>query len=238
MVYNYNRFLVGIVIIFAISVSYFFDLDLFFYFTVSILTLYELYNSLLKNKYKLIILFLLTIFQFFFFFNLANNYIFIIAASLFFLLSSIIFKKFFNIFFVLFVINIIILISYLYSIDRNIIYTIILISFVNDTIAYIVGSFIKGPLILPRISPKKTWSGTSSSFIITTILLILLDYNFLLAPLMAISLFIGDIYFSYIKRKLSIKDFSNLLSSHGGILDRLDSISFLILIYGISNLLL
>ena len=53
---------------------------------------------------------------------------------------------------------------------------------------------------------------------------------------MAISLFYGDIYFSYIKRKLDIKDFSNLLASHGGILDRLDSISFLIIIFGILNI--
>jgi phosphatidate cytidylyltransferase len=52
---------------------------------------------------------------------------------------------------------------------------------------------------------------------------------------MAISLFYGDIYFSYIKRKLSIKDFSRLLSSHGGILDRFDSITFLIIIFAILN---
>jgi phosphatidate cytidylyltransferase len=50
---------------------------------------------------------------------------------------------------------------------------------------------------------------------------------------MAISLFYGDIYFSYIKRKLDIKDFSTLLSTHGGVLDRLDSISFLVIIFGI-----
>jgi phosphatidate cytidylyltransferase len=53
---------------------------------------------------------------------------------------------------------------------------------------------------------------------------------------MAISLFYGDIYFSFIKRKLAIKDFSRLLSSHGGMLDRLDSITFLIIIFSILNI--
>jgi phosphatidate cytidylyltransferase len=52
---------------------------------------------------------------------------------------------------------------------------------------------------------------------------------------MAISLFYGDIYFSYIKRKLGIKDFSRLLSAHGGILDRIDSITFLIIFFVVLN---
>ncbi len=45
---------------------------------------------------------------------------------------------------------------------------------------------------------------------------------------MSISLFFGDIYFSYIKRSLKIKDFSKLLKGHGGILDRIDSTFFVI----------
>ena len=120
-------------------------------------------------------------------------------------------------------------------IDKNLIYLIIAISFFNDTIAYIVGSNIKGPLISPKISPNKTWSGTLISFVISTFILLILDYSLIISSIMAISLFYGDIYFSYIKRKLHIKDFSNLLASHGGILDRLDSISFLIIIFGILN---
>jgi phosphatidate cytidylyltransferase len=120
-------------------------------------------------------------------------------------------------------------------IDRNIIYLIITISFINDTIAYIVGSYVKGPLISPIISPKKTWSGTSISFLITSFLLIYLGYSLLIAPIMAISLFYGDIYFSFIKRKLNIKDFSRILSTHGGLLDRLDSITFLIVIFAFLN---
>jgi phosphatidate cytidylyltransferase len=120
--------------------------------------------------------------------------------------------------------------------DRNIIYLIILISFINDTIAYIVGSYVKGPLISPKISPKKTWSGTFTSFLVSMSLFLYLDFNLIIAAIMAISLFYGDIYFSFIKRKLVIKDFSRLLSSHGGMLDRLDSFTFLIIIFSILNI--
>ena len=116
-------------------------------------------------------------------------------------------------------------------IDRNIIYIIIFSSFFNDTIAYIVGRTFGGPLIIPSISPKKTWSGTIFSLIATSILLVNLNFNILLSLLMSLSLFFGDIFFSYIKRNLGVKDFSNLLRSHGGILDRLDSMFFLTMIF-------
>tara|TARA_A100001015_G_C14458970_1_gene507164 strand:+ start:371 stop:547 length:177 start_codon:yes stop_codon:yes gene_type:complete len=49
----------------------------------------------------------------------------------------------------------------------------------------------------------------------------------------AIFLFIGDVFFSFIKRYLNIKDFSILLGSHGGILDRLDSMFFAAIIFQI-----
>tara|TARA_B100001057_G_scaffold125109_2_gene123793 strand:- start:4132 stop:4464 length:333 start_codon:yes stop_codon:yes gene_type:complete len=103
----------------------------------------------------------------------------------------------------------------------------------NDTTAYISGKKIGGPLIIPSISPKKTWSGTSISFLISSIILIYLNTNFFIAILLSISLFLGDIYFSYFKRFLNIKDFSLLLRDHGGILDRLDSMFFSVIIYQI-----
>ena len=99
-----------------------------------------------------------------------------------------------------------------------------------------MSSYFKGSLITPRISPNKTWSGTSVSFLITSFLFIYFEYNLFISPLLAISLFFGDIYFSFIKRKLEIKDFSRMLSTHGGILDRIDSITFLIIIFTILNL--
>tara|TARA_B100001057_G_scaffold129690_1_gene128756 strand:+ start:715 stop:1068 length:354 start_codon:yes stop_codon:yes gene_type:complete len=109
----------------------------------------------------------------------------------------------------------------------------IFISFFNDTVAYIFGKYLKGPLILPKISPKKTWSGTSISFISTTLLLLFFDFDIFISMLISSFLFIGDIFFSYIKRHLNIKDFSSLLGSHGGILDRLDSMFFVAIIFQI-----
>tara|TARA_B100001093_G_scaffold506201_1_gene564764 strand:- start:404 stop:1132 length:729 start_codon:yes stop_codon:yes gene_type:complete len=236
LAYNFSRLIVGGSILLVLLITFFFDLDILLYFSTVFFIFYEFYKSILKSKYVTLVLFVFFMIEFLVFHFLINNLIFLILITLFFLLFSIYFNKNFNIFFILFVINVLVLIANLSIIDRNIIYFIILISFINDTIAYIVGSYFKGPLISPKISPKKTWSGTSSSFFITTTLLIYLDFNLFISPIMAISLFYGDIYFSYIKRKLSIKDFSRLLSTHGGILDRFDSFSFLIIFFAFLNL--
>ena len=99
--------------------------------------------------------------------------------------------------------------------------------------AYIFGKTLRGPLILPSISPKKTWSGTISSFLITTIVLCLLKFSIYFSVIISISLFFGDILFSYIKRYLTLKDFSSLLGSHGGILDRLDSMFLVAILFQI-----
>ena len=118
--------------------------------------------------------------------------------------------------------------------DRNLFYLLFLISFFNDTFAYIFGRLFGGPRILPKISPNKTWSGTSVSFFCTTLLLYLMNFNILISIIFSISLFFGDIFFSHIKRYLNVKDFSNILGSHGGILDRIDSIFFVAILFQIN----
>ena len=60
----------------------------------------------------------------------------------------------------------------------------------------------------------------------TTVLLLFLNFNIFISITLSSFLFIGDIFFSYMKRFLYIKDFSKLLGEHGGILDRLDSMFF------------
>jgi phosphatidate cytidylyltransferase len=84
--------------------------------------------------------------------------------------------------------------------------------------------------VLPSISPNKTISGTSISFLVSFIVLIYLEFNVFISFLISISLFLGDVYFSYFKRMNKIKDYSNILSGHGGILDRIDSMIFFSLI--------
>lgn len=108
--------------------------------------------------------------------------------------------------------------------------------FIIDSSAYIFGKLIKGPLLAPKISPKKTWSGMITATIAGASM-----FYFFLAPyifestvdifekiaygiLFALVVQIGDLLVSWGKRILQIKDASNLLPGHGGFWDRCDSI--------------
>ena len=104
----------------------------------------------------------------------------------------------------------------------------------SDIGGYLLGKILKGPK-LTKISPNKTFSGAIGSFILSCILFSSLIYyetkvfNFRIIIIgLMISLFcqIGDLFFSYLKRKADVKDTGNLLPGHGGLLDRLDGIFF------------
>ena len=104
----------------------------------------------------------------------------------------------------------------------------------SDVGGYIFGKIFKGPK-LTRISPNKTYSGSIGSFIFSCILFSSLIYyetkvfNFTIITIgLLTSLYcqIGDLFFSYLKRKADMKDTGNFLPGHGGILDRLDGIFF------------
>ena len=145
-----------------------------------------------------------------------------------FLITSLYFKNYIKQIFILLIFLYLFNFYEIINNDRKLIFIIIFISFINDTSAYLIGNYFKGPLIIPKISPKKTWSGTLGSFFISFLCFIYFEYNVIISSFMSISLFFGDIYFSYIKRSLKIKDFSKLLKGHGGILDRIDSTFFVI----------
>ena len=108
--------------------------------------------------------------------------------------------------------------------DRFLFYKLIFISFFNDTTAFVFGKLLKGPKIINSISPNKTWSGTLISFLLSFLVLIYFNFNYFTSFLISLSLFFGDLYFSFIKRTNNIKDFSNIFKGHGGILDRIDSV--------------
>ena len=116
----------------------------------------------------------------------------------------------------------------------------LLISIITDTYAYITGILIGRHKLIEEISPKKTWEGTIGGTIIGVFISVLFYHNFVDAQLpiyilIIISLFLsilgqfGDLVFSAIKRYFGKKDFSNIMPGHGGILDRLDSILFILL---------
>lgn len=231
---NKNRLIIGLILISIILVIFYFKLDIFLICLVFLLLTYDLYKSkIVENKELLLIIFfysifLLTISNF----NLLNTtLIFLYLASIIFSLISNKFRKYL---FSLSVLSSFIFFYLLLDLDRTLIYFVIFISFLNDTSAYILGSYFKGPLIAPSISPNKTWSGTLSSFFISFSTLVIFDYDFFFSFIVATTLFFGDLYFSFIKRKFLIKDFSNVLLSHGGFLDRFDSILPVIFLFYIN----
>ena len=63
------------------------------------------------------------------------------------------------------------LFTLLYIHNFNLFFIVIMLTSINDVIAYMLGSYFKGPKIIPVISPNKTWSGTISSYVISVLLL-------------------------------------------------------------------
>jgi phosphatidate cytidylyltransferase len=114
----------------------------------------------------------------------------------------------------------------------------ILITWLTDIGGYIFGKLFGGPKLV-KISPNKTWAGALGSLILSQLafLIFFLDnsYKFNVA-IIFIQIFlsivgqIGDILMSYIKRKNNKKDTSNFIPGHGGFLDRVDGLIWIIII--------
>jgi len=118
----------------------------------------------------------------------------------------------------------------------------LVVTWICDTAAMFGGRSFKGPRMAPTISPGKTWSGGVSGVVgallaVPLLQLVMLrplglDLGWL--PLMVIALAIGllgqlgDLAESLFKREAGVKDSSNLIPGHGGVLDRLDSLYFVL----------
>ena len=220
-----NRAFIGLLLLTIVSISFFFKLDLFFISILFFFVFFEIYKNQFLNKFFFII-FVIVYLIFNFTLIKFNNFSYlIILISILCLSASLFLKNFVNYLFPSFIMFFLCIFSLLLIDNRDNFYLIIYISFLNDTSAYIFGKFLKGPKISKKISPNKTWSGTLSSMILSSLILIYLDFNLINSILISILFFYGDLYFSYIKRIFSMKDFSSILSTHGGVLDRLDSIT-------------
>lgn len=105
---------------------------------------------------------------------------------------------------------------------------------INDTMAYIVGSII-GKTPLSKISPKKTWEGTIGGVILTIIVICLIAFFTkrisvvdagIMSGIAAITGTVGDLFESKLKRMAGVKDSGSIMPGHGGFLDRFDSLLF------------
>ncbi len=121
----------------------------------------------------------------------------------------------------------------------------LLISTFTDIFAYLIGKKFGKKKIFPHISPNKTYAGCLGGLIFGTIFPTIFYYFMIsqsslfltigMSFVLSITTILGDLLFSKIKRENEIKDYSDLIPGHGGILDRFDSFIFVVLFYTIIN---
>ena len=123
---------------------------------------------------------------------------------------------------------------WLWHVDFALPLALILMIWMNDTMAYIVGSFI-GRTPFSPISPKKTWEGTAGGAILTIVGAVIWAHYaprysavdwMMLAACATVAGTAGDLFESKLKRMANVKDSGTLMPGHGGALDRFDSLLF------------
>ncbi|MEX0339124.1 MAG: phosphatidate cytidylyltransferase [Arenibacterium sp.] len=123
----------------------------------------------------------------------------------------------------------------------------VLVVVASDVAGYFAGKALGGPKFWPRISPKKTWSGTIAGWLGAGLVAVFFvgyqNAGLLLVPFsmaVAFAAQMGDISESAIKRMVGVKDSSALIPGHGGVLDRFDGMLggsvFVLLVGGFFNL--
>ncbi|WP_338768085.1 phosphatidate cytidylyltransferase [Massilia sp. METH4] len=108
-----------------------------------------------------------------------------------------------------------------------------IVTALNDIGQFVAGRLFGNRKIAPTISPNKTWQGLLGGLVVSQLVTLALGTHLQLgtpgrlaiyALLLSVGGFFGDLMFSAAKRCLGIKDFSQLIPGHGGILDRIDSL--------------
>jgi len=107
---------------------------------------------------------------------------------------------------------------------------VLLIVWVTDSGGYFAGRGIGGPKLWPRISPKKTWAGAIGGFVASLAVACVfaaLDLGkavplVMIAGSLSVVSQLGDLFESAVKRRFGVKDSSQIIPGHGGLLDRLD----------------
>ncbi len=111
------------------------------------------------------------------------------------------------------------------------IFWLVLVVVASDVAGYFAGRYLGGPKFWPRVSPKKTWSGTAAGWlgavIIGAVFAVPTGAGWALLPVslvVGLAGQMGDIAESAVKRRTGVKDSSNLIPGHGGVFDRFDAL--------------
>jgi len=128
------------------------------------------------------------------------------------------------------------------------VYYVLAVVWGTDIGAYVAGRLIGGPKLAPKISPKKTWAGLFGGMALAALLGYSVAVGFgstqpalgvAIALMLAVVAQGGDLFKSSFKRKAGVKDSSQLIPGHGGVLDRIDGLIFavivLVLLIGVSQ---
>ena len=182
----------------------------------------------------------------------SGSYLVVLLILFYFLSMYEIIKNTKNILFIFFASILLILSFYSFYFLRGdtqysliILFWILTSTFLSDIGGYIFGKIFKGKK-LTKISPNKTYSGAIGSIILSCSSLLLinslqvfflnkllinfLELNFLFFTiLISFVCQLGDLFASFLKRKINIKNISNILPGHGGILDRIDGLIFVLI---------
>ena len=110
----------------------------------------------------------------------------------------------------------------------------VLLTQLNDVFQFLAGKTFGRHRITPVISPKKTWEGFLGGVLLTTPLAVALRFLTPLSVPLAVGAgllisvfgFVGDVVVSAVKRDVGVKDSSDAIPGHGGVLDRIDSLCY------------
>jgi phosphatidate cytidylyltransferase len=122
-----------------------------------------------------------------------------------------------------------------YAGPAGLVFFLLLVTEANDVLQYVFGRLFGRRKIMPKVSPNKTWEGFLGGWVTTAALIWLVGPIFaplaglklaIMAVLLPLAGFAGDVTMSAIKRDIGVKDTSTLIPGHGGVLDRIDSLTF------------